>query len=286
MISIIIPAYNEDVAITETITELKRVLENANIKESEIVVVDDGSSDQTGQRAMEAGARVLANPHNVGYGRSLKTGIMGARYDTICITDADLTYPAEAIPMLLKEYQKGFDMVVGERTGHHYRGSMFKGPLRRVLRLLVEFAASRRVPDANSGLRIFSKQGINDHLKHLCDTFSFTTSLTLAYMMTGKFVAYVPIPYYRRVGETKVRMLRDSVRTLQYIAQSIMYYNPMKIFLLFSMLCVFLSFAGFVLAFLTKLTAPYFLGIGGLLLALLMVGLGLMAELLRQILIK
>lgn len=285
MISIVIPAYNEAEVIERSISELRDSLTKHGLT-AEIVVVDDGSADGTGELAKKAGATTIRNPHNVGYGLALKAGIRVAANDTIVIIDADLTYPVEAIPVLLAEYRKGFDMVVGARTGHHYEGGALKGPLRKLLQFLVEFTAGREVPDANSGLRIFSKKVISSYLQHLCDTFSFTTSLTLAYMMTGRFVQYVPITYHVRLGKSKVRLFKDSLRTMQYIVQAIIYYNPLKIFLLLTLVTILLSLSGFVTAAITGLNAPYFLGIGGLLMSIIVFSLGLLADLLRQIMAK
>jgi glycosyltransferase involved in cell wall biosynthesis len=286
MISIVIPAYNEAGAIADTIASVRGALAGSPEADAEILVVDDGSSDDTGRLAEQAGATLVRHPHNVGYGRALKSGILAARHDTIAIIDADLTYPAEAIPTLAAEYRQGFDLVVGARTGHHYEGSVFKGPLRRLLQFLVEFSAGRRVPDANSGLRVFSRQTMRAYLPHLCDTFSFTTSQTLAYMLTGRFVTYCPIAYHERVGATKVRLFSDAMRTLQYILQAVIYYNPLKVFLLLTLLTVLLSVIGFVTAALTGLNAPYFLGVGGLLMTIVVFALGLLADLLRQILVR
>lgn len=286
MVTILIPAKNEEAAITGTVQRIQQVLSGAGIADFEVLVINDGSTDRTGELAAAAGARVITHPHNAGYGRSLKHGIRDAKHDTICITDADLTYPAEAIPGLLKEFARGNDMVVGQRTGEHYRESALKAPLRRVLQWLVEYAAGRRVPDANSGLRIFSQRTILEHLPHLCDTFSFTTSMTIAYMLTGKFVTYVPIDYHARVGQTHVKLLKDSLRTLLYICQSVMYYSPMKIFNLFVVLCVLASVLAAVFGVATGIRAGYLLGLGGLLVALFMFGLGLLADVLRQILLK
>lgn len=286
MISIIIPAYNEAGGIAGTIASVREALADTAEADAEILVVDDGSADDTGRLAREAGAMLVSHPHNAGYGRALKSGILAAQRDTIVIIDSDLTYPADAIPGLVAEYRKGFDLVVGARTGHHYEGSVFKGPLRRLLQFLVEFSAGRRVPDANSGLRVFSRKTIQPYLPHLCDTFSFTTSQTLAYMLTGRFVTYCPIAYHERVGATKVRLFSDSMRTLQYILQAVIYYNPLKIFLLLTLMTVTLSLIGFLTAALTGLNAPYFLGIGGLLMTIVVFALGLMADLLRQILVR
>ena len=287
MISIIVPAFNESVAISDTVKGLLNIIHSHEYSGGEVLVVDDGSSDQTGDKAENAGARVLRHPHNVGYGRALKTGILAAQHDTIVIIDADLTYPADSIPDLLRVFEEEhYDMVVGERTGSYYRGGMAKWLLRLVLRALVEFSAGRSIPDINSGLRVFSKASVLHYLNHLCNTFSFTTSLTLAYMMTGRFVGYVPIEFFERRGSAKVRLVRDSLRTLQYVVQAINYYNPLKIFLLISIASFIASISGFVLALATNLTAPYFLGIGGLLLSLLVFCLGLLADLLRQIMSK
>jgi glycosyltransferase involved in cell wall biosynthesis len=286
MISIVIPALNEADGIAGTIAALRQVLAAADQADAEILVVDDGSSDDTGAIAAKAGASVVRHPHNVGYGQSLKTGILAARHDSIVIIDADLTYPAEALPRLLARFREGFDMVVGARTGHHYEGGPFKGPLRQLLKFVVEFSAGRSIPDANSGLRVFSRGTIAPYLPHLCNTFSFTTSLTLAYMMTGRFVDYVPIDYHERVGRTKVRLFIDSLRTLQYIVQAIIYYSPLKLFLLLTLLTILLSVGGFLTGAITGLRAPYFLGIGGLLVSILIFALGLLADLLRQILVR
>jgi glycosyltransferase involved in cell wall biosynthesis len=287
MISIVIPAFNEAAAIAESIGSLRAALAvSPATADAQILVVDDGSTDDTGRLASAAGATVIRHPHNVGYGQSLKTGIRAARHDTIVIIDADLTYPPEAIPELVAQLGQGFDMVVGARTGHHYEGSVYKGPLRQVLKFLVEFSAGRSIPDANSGLRAFRRGTISGYLPHLCNTFSFTTSLTLAYMLTGRFVTYIPIHYHARIGKTKVRMFADSLRTLQYIVQAIIYYNPLKLFLLLTVITIGLAISGFVAGAVTGLRAPYLLGIGGLLMSIVVFALGLLADLLRQILVR
>lgn len=286
MISVVIPAFNEERSITGTVRNVRAVLDEAGMKDAEILIVDDGSSDATGELARQAGAEVVVNPHNAGYGYSLKCGIAKARFDTIVITDADGTYPIDKIPELVTIYQRGFDMVVGARSGAHYRGSRIKWPMRRLLRFLVEWTTGRRIPDINSGLRVFSKATIMDYFSHLCDTFSFTTSLTLAYMMTSKFVSYIKIPYAERVGSSKVRLWKDSFRTLQFIIQAITYYNPLKIFLLMSISCVAISLVSICIGITLHLATAFMLGVGAMLVAFLIFALGLLADLLRQIMAK
>ena len=286
MISIVIPALNEGTVVSETVRSVLAVLERVGSQGAEVIIVDDGSTDNTAEEAANAGARVIRHPHNVGYGRSLKDGIEAASHDTIVISDADGTYPIEAIPDLIAEYRKGFDMVVGARQGKNYDESTIKKCLRLILQALVQYTSGRKIPDINSGLRVFSKSTVLPYFSRLCDTFSFTTSLTLAYMMTGKFVRYIPISYHKRVGETKVRLFRDALRTMQFIVEAIIFYNPLKIFILFSMFLILLSLAGFLLSAFFPILVGYILGISSFLLAILIFGIGLIAVLLKQIMLK
>ena len=138
----------------------------------------------------------------MGYGFSLKNGIKNAKFQTIIITDADQTYPLDEVPKLYTEYKKGFDMVVGKRVG--YKESIFKIILRKILKFVVEFAAGRRIPDINSGLRIFKKDTIKEYL-YLCKLLVSNFTILL---MNGKFVSYVPINYGKRKGKSKVNLIR------------------------------------------------------------------------------
>jgi glycosyltransferase involved in cell wall biosynthesis len=279
VISVVLPAFNEAATIGRTLEGVRRALDGTRLGPYEIIVVDDGSTDGTAELASAAGARIVRHPANSGYGRALKDGITAARYDTIVILDADDTYPTEAIPRLIAELERGYDLVVGARTGIHYRGGWFKAPLRALLTSLAEFTTGQRIADVNSGLRAFRRSTTLPYFPQLCDTFSFTTSMTLAYMLTGRFVQHMPIEYFDRVGTTKVHLFRDSLRTLQYIVQSIVYYNPVKLFLLLAGLCLA---CGLVAASLGNSL------LGGLavLTAIVVFGLGLVADLLRQILGK
>ncbi len=284
MISIVIPAYNEEDVIADTIERCKKVLQEIGDEHSEVIIVDDCSTDRTREYAEQAGAIVLSHPHNAGYGRSLKDGITAAKNDTIAITDADGTYPLESIPTLFLEYKKGFDMVVGARQGKNYDESVKKKVLRLILKNLVQFTAGRKIEDINSGLRVFSRATIMLYFDTLCDTFSFTTSATLAYMMTGKFVKYIPISYLKRVGHSKVKLFKDTLRTLQYITEAILYYNPIKIFLVLSGMVLAFGVLNFGIAFFLHLNVGFWLGISSIVLSIFIFSLGLIAVLLKQIL--
>jgi len=287
MISVVIPAYNEGEAIKDTIEEIKTILkQNKLYKGSEIIVVNDGSKDNTGEVAKKCGATVITNPTNMGYGFSLKRGIKAAKNETIVITDADLTYPFDVVPEMLKIKKEGYDLVVAARTGKYYRQSLFKCLLRKMLKRLVEFVSERKIKDINSGLRVFDKSLVMKYFPRLCDTFSFTTSQTLAYFMNNHFVTYIDIPYNKRVGKSKIKLFRDSLKSMKYILESCVYYNPLKIFTALSLICVFLSIIGFLFSHFANIKAGYILGIGGLLISIIVFAIGLLAVILKQIMDK
>ena len=287
MISIIIPAYNEEESIVLVIEEIQKVLKDNNLtKKTEIIVVNDGSTDKTHSKALKCGVKVIDNPTNMGYGYSLKKGIKNASNDIIITTDADLTYPFSYIPKMLKEKEKGYDLVVGARTGKYYRQSIFKNTLRKILKRFVEYISGKKIKDINSGLRIYDKKTVEKYFPRLCNTFSFSTSQTLAYMMNSLSVSYVDIPYNKRKGKSEVKLLKDSIICLKYILECGIYYNPMKVFNLLSFVCILLSIVGFIFSHFMNIQAGYILGIGGLLVSILIFALGLLAVLLKQIMDK
>lgn len=287
MISVVIPTYNEEESIKNTIEEIQKVMKKNKIyKGSEIIVVNDGSTDKTKEVAESCGAIVVNNPINMGYGFSLKRGIKEARNEIIVITDADLTYPFDKVPEMLKIKEEGFDLVVGARTGKYYSQSLFKSLLRRMMKLLVEFVSGKKIKDINSGLRVFDKSLVIKYFPRLCDTFSFTTSQTLAYLMNNHFVCYIDIPYNKRVGKSKIKLFRDTLKSLKYILESCVYYNPLKIFTLLSVICVILAIIGFIFSHFMNIHAGYILGIGGLLLSIVVFAIGLLAVILKQIMDK
>ncbi|QEH35299.1 Undecaprenyl-phosphate 4-deoxy-4-formamido-L-arabinose transferase [Aquisphaera giovannonii] len=225
--SVVIPAYNEEAGIAAVVEAVRAAAPGC-----EVIVVDDGSADGTASAAAAAGATVCRHPANAGYGRSLMDGIRLAANEVVVIADGDGSYPVERIPDLVAKLEEGFDMAVGARQGTQQYDSVLKAPARLLFKFLVEFTVGARIPDINSGLRCFRKSEVLPYFPDLCQGFSFTTTLTLIYKLTGKFVAYLPIEYRRRVGTSKIRIVRDTLRTLQYIVEVIVTYNPLKLFLL------------------------------------------------------
>ena len=284
MISVVIPAYNEEDAIGETINEINRVMSENNLGDGcEIIVVNDGSTDNTRQIAIQSGATVLDNSQNMGYGYSLKQGIMYAKNKTIIITDADTTYPFSYIPKMIKEKEKGIDLVVGARTGMNYTRPIIKNILRKLLKRFVEFVSGKKVRDINSGLRIFDKETVMKFFPRLCNAFSFTTSQTLAYLMNNLKISYVDVPYSSRKGKSKIRLLRDSAKSVKYVLEAGIYYNPLKIFTILTITCILLSVICFVFSHCTKTIGGHILGIIGLGLSIITLTLGIFLTLHRKI---
>lgn len=230
-ISVVIPAFNEEKGVVFVIERIKHLPLCA-----EIIVVDDGSTDRTAAHAEAAGATVVRQPANGGCGLALKRGIQVAHHELIAITDADGTYPVDSLPSLVAKMGEGFDMMVGARQGRVYWGTFLKIPARIFFRFLVEFSTGKHIPDINSGLRVFRKSDVLPLFPILCNSFSFQTTLTLTYCFLHKFIGYVPITYGERIGTSKVRIVRDSLKTLQYIIETIAYFNPLKLFLLCTIL--------------------------------------------------
>jgi len=258
MLSVIIPAFNEENAILQTAESLRTTLISSGIV-YEIIIINDGSSDNTGAIAESLGTderiHVIHHPKPAGYGYSLKDGIKMSRYDLIAITDADGTYPNDRIPDLCKLVaEDGYDMAVGARTGREYLGSFPKKYARRVFVWLSEYATGQKIDDINSGLRVFRKEIALKYIHTIGNGFSFTTTITLASLLDGYFVRYIPITYYRRVGKSHINYRRDTLRSLQIIIENILYFNPLKLFLLLVAFMFGLSFASFFLFVLLKET--------------------------------
>lgn len=256
-LSVIIPALNEADGIIPTLERVKAVAQAQNW-DLELIVVDDGSTDGTGDKAREAGATVIRHPTNGGYGLSLQDGIRAARHPYVAITDADGTYPIEELPKIYSMVvDQGYDMAVGARTGTEYKKGLLKYPARIMFRLLAEYVAGRRIADINSGLRVMRREKLLPHLSRTCLGFSFTTSITLIFFLNGFFVGYTPIPYAARMGSSKVRHIKDTLRTTQIMVSVISHYNPLKLFLLIAVACLL---AAFVLGFLGWVIGSAWLG--------------------------
>jgi len=228
-VSVVIPAYNEAAHVAEQVRAVREVMARTGWT-FEVIVVDDGSTDGTAEKAAEvADVRVLRRKRNRGYGAALKLGISKARYDWILITDADGTYPVEAIPELLA-HSTDHDMVVGARTGASVQIPLIRRPPKAFLRLLASYLAGQSLPDINSGLRLMRTDLVRRYEHLLPSGFSFTTTITLAAACNDHSVEYVPIDYHARLGASKMRARAAYDFTL-LILRTVVFFNPLKVFM-------------------------------------------------------
>jgi glycosyltransferase involved in cell wall biosynthesis len=229
LISIVIPAYNEENGIVDSVSWVQDVMEKSKY-DYEIIVVDDGSTDKTSERVRSTGARVVRQDVNQGYGASLKTGIRSAKGDWIVITDADSTYPADRIPDLLRHANDN-DMVVGARIGSEAKIPLIRRPAKWALAQLANYLAETKIPDYNSGLRVFRKSLAERFFKILPQGFSFTTTITLSSLTNGYRVKYIPIEYFKRTGKSKIRPIKDTYNFAMLIVRTTVYFNPLRVFM-------------------------------------------------------
>jgi glycosyltransferase involved in cell wall biosynthesis len=237
-ITIIIPAYNEQNSISSVLAGIHNAMGDS-LSLYEVIVVDDGSTDNTTAYVDQRQNRLLRHSSNRGYGAALKTGIRHAHYELIAITDADGTYPNHRIPCLLDVLTSNeCDMVVGARTGEQVTIPPARRPAKWAITRLAEFVVGQPIPDLNSGLRVFQRDTIQKFLDLLPSGFSFTATITLAMLSNGYQVKYLPINYYPRVSRSKIRPLRDTLTFIGLILRIALYFAPLKIFI---------PFAGFLL---------------------------------------
>jgi glycosyltransferase involved in cell wall biosynthesis len=281
-LTLIVPVYNEIDGIGNTIAHLKEIRDGSDFK-FEIILVNDGSDDGTedilGSISPDRRLRVIDHPKNRGYGASLKTGIRAARFPYIAITDADGTYPDELIPEFFRDVTRNnLDMLVGARTGESVKIPLVRKPAKWVINKLVNYMIGTRVPDVNSGLRIMRKDILEKYLHMLPDGFSFTSTITLAMLVNEYQVKYVPINYNERRGKSKIRPIYDTLNFLQLIIRTILFFNPLKIFLPVSLP---LLFGGFILMLIQAIlyknisTVAVIIALTGL----QILGIGMLAEL-------
>lgn len=227
-LSVVIPAYNEEAAVRHTVEDVRASLDPLGI-DYEIIVVDDGSRDNTRAEAIASGAIVDWNDENSGYGATLKRGVRRAKYEYVAILDADGTYPARYLPEMLALCRHQ-DMVVGDRGAGMKNVPVIRRPAKFILNHLASFLADRKLNDLNSGLRVFRRSELMPFLPLLPQSFSFTTTITLCMSCNGKRMVYVPIEYGKRVGRSKIRPV-DFINFIILILRVITLFNPLRVFI-------------------------------------------------------
>jgi len=228
-LTVLLPACNEELAIAGVITDIRAALSDL-ADDWEIVVVDDGSTDRTGAIAADQGARVIRRVEQGGYGTAVKAGLVAARGQWIALLDADGSYPPDVLPVLLK-LTPDFEQVNGARRCERGTHPWLRVAAKEVLRRLAEWISGKKIPDLNTGMKVFRRETALRYLWVIPDGFSCSTSLTLAFLCNGHPVRYAPIEYRPRNGESKFRPIHDTAQYALTIVRMIMYFRPLRVFL-------------------------------------------------------
>ncbi len=233
-LSVVLPTYNEEEAIGSVIRETRQALADWP-GVWEIVVVDDGSTDATAERANEERVRMVTRVENGGSGAACKSGIVAARGELVALMDADGSYVPASFPELLSFFP-GYDQVNGARNSEAGQYRLLRIPAKWFVRKLAEWISGKRIPDLNTGMRVFKRELMLRYLWTIPDGFSWSTSMTLAFLCGGHPVKYVPVPYRARTGKSKFRPIRDTAYYLFRVIRIPLYFQPLRVFLPLSML--------------------------------------------------
>jgi glycosyltransferase involved in cell wall biosynthesis len=223
-ITILMPAFNEEHSIGSTIREIKELY-----PDFEILVVDDGSTDKTKEEAVKAGANVWSLPYNIGNGAAIKTGLRYASGEWVLMMDADGQHKPEDIANLL-EYKDNFDMVVGARSKGSST-SWHRDLANFIYNWLASYVTKFKVEDLTSGFRLVKNDRVSKFIYLLPNTFSYPSTLTMAYLRSGLSIKYVPIQTLARQGKSKIKLFQDGIRFFLIITRIATLFSPFRVFL-------------------------------------------------------
>ena len=223
-LSIVIPAKNESGAIGQAVAGAREKYPDA-----EIIVVDDGSTDDTASVAENNGARVIRHPESLGNGAAVKSGARAASGEIIAFMDGDGQHDAAEFEALFAKLDEGFDMAIGARSSgsHANVGRLWANGIYNVV---ASWLTGRRIPDLTSGFRVVRAEMFKRFLYLLPNGFSYPTTITMAFLRAGFPICFEPIPVAKRIGKSHIRPLRDGIRFMVIIFKIATLYSPLKIF--------------------------------------------------------
>jgi glycosyltransferase involved in cell wall biosynthesis len=229
-VSIILPVFNEREHLEQEVSRVRAAMDGSEYT-YEVIVVDDGSSDGSGELAEKLeGVRVIRFLQNRGSGSARKAGTAAALGRVTVWTDVDMTYPNDTIPQLVKELE-GYDQVVGARTTEEGTAKALRVPAKWLIRRLASFLTKTKIPDLNSGFRAFRTSVARQYLNQLPVGFSCVTTITMTFLANGYSVKYIPIDYAKRAGTSKFHWWSDTRRYATQVVRMILSYSPLRVFM-------------------------------------------------------
>jgi len=230
-VSIVLPIYNENGHIAREIGRIRAAMDASGLS-YEIVCVDDGSTDGSREelRAIE-GIERIELPRNRGCGNARRIGTLAARGRLIVWSDADMTYPNDRIPELVRALEDGYDQVVGARRTEAGTHAWARRPAKAFVRRLASYLMQTEIPDLNSGYRLFRREVVRRYLHMLPPGFSCVTTITMAFLSNGHAIKYVPLDYLQRAGRSKFHWLQDTFAYVLQVVRMVMTYEPLRVFL-------------------------------------------------------
>jgi glycosyltransferase involved in cell wall biosynthesis len=234
-VTVVLPAYNEQ---DHVLAEIERICSALDVSEFsyEVLAIDDASTDGTLQVLQDAARRfpcvtVVPFRRNGGSGTARRIGTQQARGEVVVWTDADMTYPNERIPELVRILRddESYDQVVGARTTEEGTHKILRVPAKWLIRKVAERLTNQRIPDLNSGLRAFRRSVALPYLRLLPPGFSCVTTITLAFLSNQHDIRYVDIDYAKRAGTSKFHFVRDAYRYILQVLRMVMYFDPLKV---------------------------------------------------------
>ncbi len=223
-LSFVLPAKNESAVVGNVVRDIC-----SRFPSAEVIVVDDGSIDDTAEQAMQAGARVISHKYSVGNGGAIKSGARAAHGDILIFMDADGQHAPSDAEKLVSRLKSGFDMVVGARQKGS-QASIARGLGNRLYNGLASYMAGQRIEDLTSGFRAVRANKFREFLYLLPNGFSYPTTCTMAFFRAGYSVGYEPINASKRLGESHLNLVKDGVRFLLIIFKVGTLYSPLKLF--------------------------------------------------------